>query len=131
MNEWFVPFGMQAALMVFDEGYFHRGRGLGPWERWGHPLDTVTFLLCLGWLFLMPPSERATRITQVSSGLMRTHALTSVPSLPAACASAVPISGRLNPSASPPPAAAEPTTKLRRETMAAVPLILFFTADLP
>jgi hypothetical protein len=29
-------------LLVFDEA-IHRRRGLGTWERWGHPLDTMSF----------------------------------------------------------------------------------------
>ncbi|MBA3539465.1 MAG: 3-demethylubiquinone-9 3-O-methyltransferase [Deltaproteobacteria bacterium] len=36
--------------MVVDEGWFHRRRGLPRWERIGHPLDTLTIALCLGWL---------------------------------------------------------------------------------
>ena len=37
--------------------------------------------------------------------------------------------GRLNPSASPPPAAAEPTTNLRRESFADLSRMILFTAD--
>lgn len=60
-SAWFLPFLLQAALMGVDEAYFHRRRGLGRWERWGHPLDTLAFLACLAWLFLVPPgSESAT-----------------------------------------------------------------------
>src|SRR5215831_13981286 len=77
-----------------------------------------------------PISERATRITQVSLGLMRTHALTSSPSL-ALCATAGPKPhGKLNPRASPPPAAAEATMNVRRESFAALPRIIVFTAGL-
>ncbi len=62
-----------------------------------------------------PISERATRITQVLSGCTTTQALTSLPA--ALCASAAPMpNGKWKPSASPPVAAAEPTTKPRRET---------------
>src|SRR3989441_5940029 len=71
-----------------------------------------------------PISERAMRITQVSSGLISTQALTSVP---ASCASAGgKPKGRWKPSARPPPAAAEPTMNVRRESLVRV----FFTADL-
>src|SRR6266542_3733897 len=75
-----------------------------------------------------PISERAMRITHVSSGLTKTQALTSAPSL---CAMAEPKpEGKLNPSASPPPAAAEPTMNVRRESFAALPRIVLFTAGL-
>src|SRR6185312_17512534 len=64
-----------------------------------------------------PISERAMRIMQVSSGFTTTQALTSVPPV-ALCALAVSGSnGRCMPSARPPPAAAVPTTNLRRETL--------------
>jgi hypothetical protein len=36
--------------MMVDEFYFHHRRGLPQWERWGHPLDTLTVLAC--YLFL-------------------------------------------------------------------------------
>src|SRR5215475_4149710 len=61
-----------------------------------------------------PISVRAMRIMQESSGLTTTQALTSTPAA-CGCAEAV---GKWKPSARPPPAAAEPTTKLRRETSA-------------
>ncbi len=48
--------GLQALVMVFDEGYFHRRRGLPRWERIGHPLDTATVALCYAWLALTKPS---------------------------------------------------------------------------
>src|SRR3954454_23749252 len=75
-----------------------------------------------------PISERAMRITQVSSGLMATHTLTSAPSV-APCGSAAPKpDGRLKPSASPPPAAAEPMTNLRRESFADLLRMILFMA---
>lgn len=48
--------GLQALVMVFDEGYFHRRRGLPRWERIGHPLDTATVVACYAWLSLVNPS---------------------------------------------------------------------------
>src|SRR5258708_18222986 len=39
-------FGTQAALMVVDEFYFHHKRSLPRWERIGHPLDTLSVLVC-------------------------------------------------------------------------------------
>ena len=52
MSSWIVlvilgPLFLQSNLMVWDEFYFHQRRGLGPWERWGHPLDTLTVILPL------------------------------------------------------------------------------------
>src|ERR1700687_5424893 len=73
-----------------------------------------------------PISERAMRMTTVSSGLITTQASTSgEPS--AARTTLLPPSGRLKPSASPAPAADEPTMKERRlnldiYVMAASPL---------
>ncbi|AKU98566.1 hypothetical protein AKJ09_05230 [Labilithrix luteola] len=53
---------VQALAMVFDEFYFHRQRGLGAWERIGHPLDTMTVLACLAWILFVQPSQRAVEI---------------------------------------------------------------------
>lgn len=46
----YTPFILQAVCMFFDELYFHRKRGLGLWEKIGHPLDTLTVIAC--YLFL-------------------------------------------------------------------------------
>ena len=54
-----LPFGLQMLCMAFDELYFHRRRGLPRWERIGHPLDTLTVLLCLLWLVSVPPGPGA------------------------------------------------------------------------
>jgi 2-polyprenyl-6-hydroxyphenyl methylase / 3-demethylubiquinone-9 3-methyltransferase len=50
-----VPLALQAVAMAVDEGWFHRRRGLPRWERIGHPLDTLTIALCLGWLLIAGP----------------------------------------------------------------------------
>src|SRR5215470_8486154 len=72
-----------------------------------------------------PISERAMRITQVSSGLTTTHALISAPAAGTLCASAEPVpTGRRIPIAKPPLTAAVPTMKLRRESF------LFFMSRL-
>src|SRR5437867_10576760 len=63
-----------------------------------------------------PISERAMRITQVSSGLTTTQAWTSTPASPAVFASADAPNGRRIPRARPPPATAVPTMKRRRES---------------
>lgn len=39
-------FGSHALLMGVDET-FHLRRGLKTWERWGHPLDTLTVLITI------------------------------------------------------------------------------------
>ena len=54
-----VPIGLQAVAMLVDEWFFHRRRELPRWERIGHPLDTLTIALCLGWLLVVPPSAPA------------------------------------------------------------------------
>lgn len=51
-----APLIAQAAVMGIDELYFHRERGLGLWERVGHPLDTLTVLACIGWIAVAAPS---------------------------------------------------------------------------
>ena len=51
-----APWVVQSTAMTFDEVYFHRKRGLELWERIGHPLDTLTVLVCMAWLALATPS---------------------------------------------------------------------------
>jgi hypothetical protein len=53
-----IPFILQMLFMAADELYFHRKRGLPRWERIGHPLDTLTVLLCLAWILYLPPNHR-------------------------------------------------------------------------
>ena len=45
--------------MAIDEFYFHRKRGLPRWERIGHPLDTLTVVLCLSWILCTRPDRQA------------------------------------------------------------------------
>lgn len=52
-----IPFALQALGMCFDEGYFHVRRGLPKWERIGHPIDTLSVLLCMGWVLFVPFSS--------------------------------------------------------------------------
>jgi hypothetical protein len=52
-----LPFVLQAAAMAVDEGYFHIRRGLPQWERIGHPLDTLSVLLCMGYVLFVPFSK--------------------------------------------------------------------------
>ncbi len=39
----FALTGLQGLVMVLDELIFHRRRGLGRFERWGHVVDTSVF----------------------------------------------------------------------------------------
>ena len=41
-----IPLILQGILIAFDEFYFHWKRGLGRWERLGHPLDTLFLIVC-------------------------------------------------------------------------------------
>jgi hypothetical protein len=54
-----LPFGVQALAMVFDEGFFHVKRGLPKWERIGHPLDTLSVIVCMGFVLFVPFSANA------------------------------------------------------------------------
>lgn len=51
-----LPFFAQALVILLDEGIFHIKRGLPRWERIGHPLDTFTVLICLGFVLSVPYS---------------------------------------------------------------------------
>jgi len=50
---------LQGAVMGVDELYFHRRRGLGRWERIGHPIDTLSVVACLVWVLVVPPRRAA------------------------------------------------------------------------
>ena len=52
-----IAVALQAIAMIVDEAYFHRRRELPRWERIGHPLDTLTFVICLAWLLATTPSN--------------------------------------------------------------------------
>jgi hypothetical protein len=57
-----IPFIIQVTCMGVDELYFHHQRKLPRWERLGHPLDTLTVLLCFGWVLFVPLSSTALAI---------------------------------------------------------------------
>ncbi len=57
-----LPFFVQSIAMAVDEFYFHLKRGLPRWERLGHPLDTLTVVLCYLFLVLVPPSTGSSSI---------------------------------------------------------------------
>jgi hypothetical protein len=46
----YVPFILQACTIMIDEFIFHERRGLPLWEKIGHPLDTLSILLCYFYL---------------------------------------------------------------------------------
>ena len=48
------PFILQTVIIFFDEFYFHWKRGLPRWERIGHPLDTLSVLLCFAFVLVFP-----------------------------------------------------------------------------
>jgi len=52
-----IPFVLQAIVMCFDEFYFHVRRGLPRWERIGHPLDTLTVIVCMAYVVVVPFSS--------------------------------------------------------------------------
>jgi hypothetical protein len=53
-----VPFVGQMLFMAADELWFHKRRGLPRWERIGHPLDTLTVVLCLTWILCIRPNHQ-------------------------------------------------------------------------
>jgi hypothetical protein len=53
-----APFVLQMFCIAADEFWFHRRRGLPRWERIGHPLDTLTVVLCLAWVLCVQPNRR-------------------------------------------------------------------------
>jgi len=58
----FIPFIVQAIAIGFDEIHFHLKRGLPRWERIGHPLDTLSVLICLLFLLFIPFSTSMAKI---------------------------------------------------------------------
>ena len=49
-----LPAILQGMAMMFDEFYFHRRRGLGRWERIGHPIDTSTVMIAYAFMLWAP-----------------------------------------------------------------------------
>jgi hypothetical protein len=48
-------FSVQGLLMFWDEWGYHRKRGLGTWERWGHPIDSTIYAAALALPAFAPP----------------------------------------------------------------------------
>lgn len=57
-----LPFALQALSIALDEGIFHIRRGLPKWERIGHPIDTLSVLLCMLFVLWVPFSQAALKI---------------------------------------------------------------------
>ena len=57
-----LPFLLQGLTMLVDEFHFHRARGLPLWERIGHPLDTISTLVCYLLVWLLPAGEGAFKL---------------------------------------------------------------------
>lgn len=49
MSYLYLPFIIQTFLMMIDE-HLHKKRGLGTWERLGHPVDTLTVFVPLAYV---------------------------------------------------------------------------------
>jgi len=45
VHYFFLALFIQGSFLFYDEVVLHRQRGLPPWERWGHPMDTFFFAL--------------------------------------------------------------------------------------
>ena len=52
-----IPVLVQGVVMTVDEFYCHRRREMRRWERVGHPLDTLTYLICFLFLLFVDPSS--------------------------------------------------------------------------
>ena len=61
MSYLYIPFVLQAILMAVDET-FHTRRGLGRWERFGHPMDTLSVFIPLLLISYMPYNEESLKI---------------------------------------------------------------------
>lgn len=57
-----IPFCLQAVAIMIDEVYFHWKRGLPKWERIGHPIDTLSLLVCMFFVVFVPFSASALNV---------------------------------------------------------------------
>lgn len=58
---WYIAlavFLFHGFLAIIDEFYFHHKRGLGLWERIGHPADTLTVLIPYSVVIYFPPTQK-------------------------------------------------------------------------
>jgi uncharacterized membrane protein YjgN (DUF898 family) len=71
----FIPFIVQAVVIILDEYLFHIKRGLPKWERIGHPIDTLSVIACFIFVLFVPYEPGYTKyyvITAILSCLMVT-----------------------------------------------------------
>jgi hypothetical protein len=64
-----LPFALQTGVILIDEGYFHLRRGLPRWERIGHPVDTFSVLICMGFVIFVPFSIKTLTLYIVLASL--------------------------------------------------------------
>lgn len=57
-----IPFLVQSVVIGLDECHFHLKRGLPKWERIGHPIDTLSVVICFAIALLFPFSSGALKI---------------------------------------------------------------------
>ena len=50
------PFALQGLILIGDEFFCHHRRVLRTWERRGHPVDTLSFILVLLLTFVLTPN---------------------------------------------------------------------------
>lgn len=63
-----IPFALQMVCMVFDEFCFHRSRTVPRWERLGHPLDTLSVLICWTFVLLTRPTSTSIAVYAAMCG---------------------------------------------------------------
>jgi hypothetical protein len=61
-----IASALQATAMFFDEGRYHRRRGLPRWERLGHPLDTLTVAIPYAWALVADPRRASSLAVYVT-----------------------------------------------------------------
>jgi hypothetical protein len=64
-----VAASLQAALMLADEMWFHRARGLPRWERIGHPLDSLSVGACYAVACMVPGAHASHSVVALYIGL--------------------------------------------------------------
>ncbi len=64
----YLPLLLQGMLMIYDEG-IHRRRGLGAWERMGHPLDTLSVFIPISLAAFLEFSETHLQIFIAASAV--------------------------------------------------------------
>ena len=57
-----IPFLVQGIVITLDEFVFHVKRDLPKWERIGHPLDTLSVLICFAVVLFVPYSATILKV---------------------------------------------------------------------